>query len=372
MKPDPVYKKLQHLLSFADVQINGQRPWDLQVHDKRLYPRVMAEGSMGLGEAYMDGWWDCERIDEFIRKVLEARLDNKITPWRECFAYLRARMLNLQKPSTCFISCGHHYDIGNDLYSRMLDKLLVYSCGYWKNASSLDEAQEEKLDLICRKLRLEPGMRVLDIGCGWGGTAKFMAERYQAEVVGVTVSGNQADFAKDFCRGLPVDIRLEDYRSVEEVFDRIVSVGMIEHVGYKNYRTFMKVARRCLKPGGLFLLHTIAGNTSVRKTDPWIAKYIFPNSMLPSAKQLARAMEGLFVLEDWHSFGPDYDRTLMSWFENFKSKWNEIEKKYGERFYRMWTFYLLSCAGSFRARVNQLWQLVLSPEGVPGGYSAPR
>lgn len=365
-------KKIEHLLFLADVRINGDRPWDIQVNNEKLYPRVLAHGSLGLGEAYMDGWWDCDKPDEFMCKILKANLDNKVNPRMEWLSYIKARIFNLQKPASCFMDCQHHYDIGNDLYQFMLDKFRIYSCAYWKNASSLDEAQENKLDLVCRKMFLKPGMRVLDIGCGWGGTAKFIAENYDVEVVGVTVSKKQASFAEKFCQGLPVTIRLEDYRSIEGVFDRIVSIGMIEHVGYKNYKTFMTVARRSLKEDGLFLLHTIGGNTSLKKPDSWIGRYIFPNSLLPSAKQLTGAIENLFVLEDWHNFGQDYDKTLMHWFQNFHNSWHRLKDKYGERFYRMWKYYLLSCAGTFRARENQLWQIVLSPNGIPGGYFAPR
>ncbi len=372
MDKDKFYLKIQRLLSNADIKINGDRPWDIRVHNKNLYPRILAHGSLGLGEAYMDGWWDCERLDEFICRVLKANLDAKINPWTAFFSLSKARLFNFQKPSSCFIDCQHHYDIGNDLYQCMLDKLRIYSCGYWKSASSLDDAQEKKLDLVCRKLLLKPGMRVLDIGCGWGGTAKFIAENYQAEVVGITVSEKQARFAEKVCQGLPVEIRLEDYRSLKGVFDRIVSLGMIEHVGYKNYKTFMRVARRCLKASGIFVLQTIGSNHSQKKADPWINRYIFPNSLLPSAKQINDAIENLFVLEDWHNFGPDYDKTLMHWFQNFHNNWNNLKDTYGERFYRMWKYYLLSCAGTFRARVNQLWQIVLSPKGVPNGYYAPR
>lgn len=372
MGKDKFYHKIQHLLSFADVKINGDRPWDIQVHNKNFYSRVLAEGSLGLGEAYMDGWWDCDRLDELSCRIFQADLENRINPFKYSFAFLKAKLFNLQKPSRAFQIGQHHYDIGNDLYRHMLDRLLIYSCGYWKNASTLDEAQEAKLDLVCRKLLLQPGMRVLDIGCGWGGTAKFIAERYKAEVVGITVSKKQARFAKEFCQGLPVEIRLEDYRSLQEVFDRILSIGMIEHVGYKNYKTFMRVTRRCLKDDGLFLLQTIGSNTSSKTCDRWIERYIFPNSMLPSAKQLNDAIENLFVLEDWHNFGAYYDNTLMHWFHNFQNNWDALQDNYSERFYRMWKLYLLSLAGAFRARNNQLWQIVLSPKGVPSGYFAPR
>jgi cyclopropane-fatty-acyl-phospholipid synthase len=252
----------------------------------------------------------------------------------------------------------------------MLDKRMIYSCAFWKNASTLDEAQEAKLDMVCRKLELKPGMRVLDIGCGWGGMAQFAAKNYGVEVLGVTISKEQASLARERCQGMPIEIRLQDYRSIDDTFDRILSLGMFEHVGYKNYRTFMNKARNLLKEEGLFLLHTIGSNTSRKTTDCWIQHYIFPNSMIPSAKQIAGSMEGLFVLEDWHNFGADYDKTLMHWFDNFRSSWNALKKNYDERFFRMWKYYLLSCAGTFRARSNQLWQIVLSPKGIPGGYRA--
>ena len=364
--------KVEKLLSFADVEIDGNRPWDIQVHNEDLYARLMAEGSLGLGESFMDGWWDCNSLDEFFHRILRAKLDEKVNPWSGFFDILKAKIFNLQKPSRAFLVGKHHYDIGNNLYRYMLDERFIYSCGYWKNASTLDEAQEAKLDLVCRKLDLQPGMRVLDIGCGWGGTAKFAAERYQVEVVGITVSKEQVRFGKELCQGLPVEIRLQDYRGLEGTFDRILSIGMFEHVGYKNYTTFMRTVKSHLKGRGIFLLHTIGKNRSVTQIDPWMERYIFPNSMLPSARHICDAIEGLFILEDWHSFGTDYDKTLMHWFQNFDDNWDVLKKEYDERFYRMWKYYLLSCAGAFRARSNQLWQIVISPEGIRGDYRAPR
>jgi len=171
---------------------------------------------------------------------------------------------------------------------------------------------------------------------------------------------------------LPIELRLQDYRDVHETFDHVISLGMFEHVGYKNYRTYMEVASRCLKDDGLFLLHTIGGNMSVTHTDPWIERYIFPNSMLPSLAQIGKAIEKIFVMEDWHNFGADYDKTLMAWFHNFNKHWDTLKGKHGDRFYRMWKFYLLASAGGFRARKNQLWQIVLSKNGVPGGYASIR
>ena len=364
--------KVERLLALADVEIGGKRSWDIQVHDDRLYAKLLAGGSLALGQSYMEGWWDCIRLDEFFYRILHKQLDTMVKPRTRYYDELRARVFNLQKPSRAFLIGRHHYDIGNTLYRLMLDERMIYSCGYWEAASTLDEAQEAKLNLVGRKLKLQPGMRILDIGCGWGGTAKYVAERYQVEVVGVTVSEEQARLGKEMCRGLPIDIRLQDYRTIEETFDRILSIGMFEHVGYKNYHSFMHKVRECMNDSGLFLLHTIGGNRSVTRTDPWIERYIFPNSMLPSARQISSAIEGVFVLEDWHSFGADYDKTLMHWFQNFHKNWDMLKEAYDERFYRMWKYYLLSGAGAFRARSNQLWQIILSPKGFPGGYRIPR
>jgi cyclopropane-fatty-acyl-phospholipid synthase len=360
------------LLSHAGVVIDGGRPWDIRVHEEALYGRILRDGSLGLGESYVDGWWDCDRLDEFFFRVLRAELDSKVQPAKLFWAVARARLFNLQKPSRAFIIGKRHYDTGNELYIRMLDRGMNYSCGYWKDADNLDDAQEAKLDLISKKLGLKEGMRLLDIGCGWGGAVKLAAERYGVEAVGITVSEEQAKLARERCAGLPVEIRLQDYRELSERFDRIFSIGMFEHVGPKNYGTFMKVVRESLVDDGLFVLHTIGRNYSGTVTDPWIERYIFPNSVVPSVSQIAEAAEKYFVLEDWHGFGADYDRTLMQWHANFESTWNEIADRYDERFHRMWRYYLLSCAGSFRARKTQLWQIVFSPSGVPGGYQAPR
>lgn len=363
-----VKRRVSELLAKADIKIDGNHPWDIQVKNDKFYSRVVAQGTLGFGESYMDGWWDCKELDVACTKLLSARLQNEVRPKSDVLLWLKAKLVNAQSKSRAFRIGEHHYDIGNDLYKAMLDKRMVYTCGYWKDAKSLDKAQEDKLDLVCKKIGLKPGMTVLDIGCGWGSFLKFAAKKYKVKGVGVTVSAEQVKLGKELCKGLPVEFRLQDYREVDEKFDRIVSLGMFEHVGYKNYRTYMEVASRCLKDDGLFLLHTIGGNRSVTRTDPWIGKYIFPSSMLPSIAQIGKSIEGLFVMEDWHNFGADYDKTLMAWFENFEKAWPELKKNYDERFYRMWKFYLLSCAGSFRSRMNQLWQVVLSKNGVPKGY----
>lgn len=365
-------RKAERMLVAADVRLNGDRPWDLQVHDPRLFARVFAHGSLGLGEAYMDGWWDAERLDQFLTQVIGAGLDRRLALPQKLARWSLGHLVNLQSAGRAFRIGERHYDRGNDLFERMLDARMIYSCGYWKDAETLDDAQTAKLDLCCRKLGLEKGMRLLDIGCGWGGMARFAAQHYGVSVVGLTVSREQALYAQRFCEGFPVEIRVEDYRAHRGTYDRIVSIGMFEHVGHRNYRTYMRVARSLLVPGGLFLLHTIGRNYSLTRTDPWIEKYIFPNSMVPSPRQITRALEGVFVIEDWHNFGADYDRTLMAWYENFEHAWPELASTYGDRFRRMWRFYLMSAAASFRTRDNQLFQIALSPHGVPGGYQAPR
>lgn len=372
MSDESLRKRIESLLHQADIAINGRRPWDIRVKNQRLYRRVMAQGTLGFGEAYMDGWWDTDALDQLITRLLNARLDRQFRSFVVLMAAFKAKLLNCQSVRRAYKVGEHHYDIGNDLYREMLDQRMIYSCGYWKNATDLDQAQRDKLDLTCRKLHLEKGQKVLDIGCGWGGTARFMAEEYGVEVVGVTISNAQAELARENCRGLPVDIRLQDYRQLDGRFDRIVSIGMFEHVGYKNYRTYFQKVRELLSEDGLFLLHTIGGNTPSERTDPWIDRYIFPNGMIPSSQQITSTYEGLFVLEDWHNFGPDYDLTLMAWHDNFQRAWPKLKGRYDERFRRMWTYYLLACAGSFRARENQLWQIVLSRDGLPGGYDFPR
>ena len=366
------HARIEALLNLGGVRIDGDAPSDMRVHDARLYQRILAHGTLGLGEAYMDGWWDADSLDGFLFRAIDTRLDERVGGIQDALLSIQARVVNLQRGQRAYEVGERHYDLGNDLFEAMLGKRLVYSCGYWKDARDLDAAQEAKLELIFRKLGLAPGMRVLDIGCGWGEALKLAAENHGVSGVGITVSQEQADYARRICAGLPIEIRLADYRTLDECFDRVFSIGMFEHVGVKNYKTYFDIARRCTAADGLFLLHTIGSNVSSNHTDPWIAKYIFPNSMVPSAEQIANASEGIFVTEDWHNFGADYDRTLMAWRDNFDRAWPTLASRYDERFRRMWRFYLSASAAVFRARRDQLWQLVMSPDGVRGGYRAPR
>ncbi|SQC93052.1 Cyclopropane-fatty-acyl-phospholipid synthase [Cedecea neteri] len=340
------YRIANEMLSRAGITLNGPNPFDIQVKNPDFFKRVLQEGSLGLGESYMDGWWECERLDIFFTKVLRAGLENQLPHhFKDTLRIAAARLVNLQSKKRAWIVGKEHYDLGNDLFSRMLDKHMQYSCGYWKDATNLSDAQDAKLKMICEKLQLKPGMKLLDIGCGWGGLAEFAARHYGVSVFGVTISAEQQRMAQARCEGLDVTILLQDYRDLNEQFDRIVSVGMFEHVGPKNYATYFEVADRNLKPDGIFLLHTIGSKKTDNNVDPWINKYIFPNGCLPSVRQIADASEPHFVMEDWHNFGADYDKTLMAWYERFLAAWPEIEGNYSERFKRMFSYYLNACAG---------------------------
>lgn len=346
------------LLALADVTVNGSRDWDLIVHDERLFARVLRDKNLGMGEAYMEGWWDCSQIDEMIRRILTARLDERL--FRVGFRDWLPLIFNLQSKKRALEVGVEHYDIGNELFRLMLDKNLNYSCAYFKDATDLDAAQIAKMDLICRKLELGPGMRLLDIGCGFGSLAKYAAEHYGVSVVGITISKEQLALGQQRCAGLPVELRFQDWRDVRETFDRVVSVGMFEHVGSRNYSAYMKLVSENLVEDGLFLLHTIGARVSETRSDAWIEKYIFPNSMLPSVAQIGSAIEPYFVVLDWHNFGLDYAKTLRAWHANFTRSFSQLKDRYDERFYRMWTYYLLSSAGGFLAQSNLLWQVVLA------------
>jgi cyclopropane-fatty-acyl-phospholipid synthase len=356
---------VREILSSIGVEVGGAAPHDIHVHDPAFYTRVLRDGALGLGESYVEGQWDCAAVDQFIDRILCGRIDQRFRriPAVVLLA-LRARLVNLQAVRRAFEVGRRHYDIGNDLYEAMLDRRMIYSCAYWKRAEDLQAAQTAKLDLVCRKLELKAGMRVLDLGCGWGGFAQYAAQTHGVSVVGVTISQAQAELAQRQTRGLPIQILLSDYRAVRGEFDAVVSLGMLEHVGPRNYRSFLDVIERSLGGSGAALIQTICGNRSLPSGDRWLTRYIFPNSTLPSPAQIARAIDGRFVLEDVHNFGPDYDRTLLAWHENFERAWPELRARYDERFHRLWRYYLLMCAGAFRARYTQLLQVVITPVGA--------
>jgi cyclopropane-fatty-acyl-phospholipid synthase len=350
------------------VYINGHRPFDIRVLHPGFFRRIIGNAQLGLGESYMDGWWECDAIAEMTRRFMVAGL-HKPEPLRNMRylgEYLSVKLNGIGRLSKAFEVGRKHYDLGNDLFRATLDRRMIYSCAYWKGAVTLDQAQENKLDLVCRKLALKPGMTVLEIGCGWGGWAKYAAQKYGVRVVGLTVSSEQAKLARAECAGLPVEVRLEDYRSARGQYDRVISIGMLEHVGHDYYRKFMSVAHRCLKDDGLFLLHSIMGYEPVVGTTEaaWLNKYIFPNAELPSLAQILKASEGLFMVEALHRFGSDYDRTLQCWLANFDRNWSSLSGAYDERFRRMWRFYLQLASGIFQSRSALLWQIVFSKNGI--------
>ncbi len=366
-------KVIESFIEGTDIKIDGKRPWDIQVKDEKFYSRVVKDGDLGLGESYMEGLWDTKELDSFFTQLLRAGLQHRYHYNLSLLFYIAlSKVFNIQSKRRAFDVGEKHYDSGNDLFQAMLDQRMNYSCAYWKDGDTLDEAQERKLDLICKKLQLEPGMRVLDIGCGWGSFGKYAAQKYGVETIGVTISRKQIELGEKLTEGLPVEFRLMDYRDLNEKFDRIVSVGMIEHVGHKNFKTYFEIAANCLNDEGLFLLHTIGSLKSYTTTSPWLNKYIFPNGMIPSLNQLSKAFENKLVVEDLHNIGIHYDRTLMAWYENFNAAWPSLKKQYGDDFYRMWKYYLLSCAGIFRSRYMQVWQIVFSKYGLRGGYTSIR
>ena len=364
--PQHAAQLCRELLATADVTVGGDRPWDMQIHDDRFYERVLRDGTLAVGESYVEGWWDSHALDQTVDHLMRARLGEAVSEnWLLVAHAVRARVTNLQSKELSFDNGQRHYDIGNDLYAAMLDRRLLYTCAYWPNATTLDEAQEAKLDLVCKKIGLRAGMRVLDLGCGWGGFAAFAAERYGATVTGYTVSKEQVRWIEDHYKHLPVEVRLDDYRAAKGRYDAVVSIGLMEHVGRKNYRGYMELVERTLAPGGVAFVHTIGSNRARAHIEPWFDKYIFPNSVLPTLSQLIEAMEGVLVPEDVHNIGEDYDRTLMAWWANFDAAWPELRARYGEPFYRKWKYYLLASAGAFRARAQHLFQIVMTRPGTP-------
>lgn len=351
------------LLEQSGIAVGGDQPHDITVHDDRFYTRTLRDASLGFGESYTEGWWDAPALDQTIERILTAGTDRMLPVWADSLLSLRARVQNLQSRSRAPEVGKRHYDVGNDLYRAMLDRRMAYTCAYWpagREGDDLDAAQEAKLELVCQKIQIRPGMKILDLGCGWGCFARYAAERHGAEVTGYTISERQVELGRELCAGLPVELHLDDYRNARGQFDAVISIGIMEHVGPRNYREYMDVVNRCLAPGGVAFVHTIAGNHSRDHMEPWLNRYIFPNAVLPSMAQMARAMEHRFVIEDVHNIGPHYDRTLMIWWQRFDAAWPELRARYDERFYRMWKYYLLSCAAGFRARHTQLFQIVFT------------
>ncbi len=356
---------LRARLIAGGVPFEGTDPATVRLRNDRVLDRWLKDGFLGFGESYMDGDWECDSIDQLCFRLLKAGLWRQHSRVRAIGNRLGSAIFNAQSKARAREVCERHYDLGNDLFQAMLDARMVYTCGYWKDASGLEQAQEAKLDLVCRKLGLRPGMRVLDIGCGFGSFMKFASERYGVECVGYSLSREQIRLGRDMCAGLPIEFIESDYREITQTFDRVVSIGMFEAVGAKNFRTYMKVVARAMKPDGIALIHTMGDNVTNPAPEPWFDRYIFPNGLVPSVTQIGRSIEGVLALGDWHCFGEDYDPTLMAWNANFQKSWPGLKAKYPERFKRMWEFYLLALAGCFRARHVELWQIIFTHPGRP-------
>jgi cyclopropane-fatty-acyl-phospholipid synthase len=360
---------LEGLLAGSGVRIGGDRQWDIRVNRDRMYRRAL-RGSLGIGESYIDGDWDCDALDELFRRVLSSDAQNKpLIRVARGFKALHSRLTNLQTKSRSRAVAEEHYDLDHRMYALFLGPWNQYTCCFFDGTDDLERAEVLKLEMLCDKLELKAGDRLLDIGCGWGGFAKYAAATRGCEVTGISLSDQQIRYAVEYTKGLPVSIRRLDYRDLPDSglspFDKISIVGMIEHVGYKNYDTIMGVVHQMLKPDGLFLLHTIGNCEETTVVDPWIEKYIFRNSMAPAMGQLSGAAEGKFVIEDWENYGQHYVPTLQAWHDRFNANWDRIRalptsKPFDERFRRLWTYYLMSCKAAFDVEQLHLWQLVMT------------
>jgi cyclopropane-fatty-acyl-phospholipid synthase len=352
------------LLARAGVAVGGSRPWDIRVVNEGFFRRVLAGGSLAAGETYADGWWEADRLDEFFHRVFKAGLHEKFAPapWPALRA-LAGRLLgggarDADAPADAALGrCG------NDVFRALLGKRMSLSSAYWEKTRVLDEAEEASLELACRKLELRPGMSVLDLGCGWGAFARYAAEKHGVSVVGVDIACERVKLGRELCKGLPVALRVQDYAEVRGRFDRVVSLGLVEHVGPGGCGSVMAAAARCLRTDGIALLHAVGRNAAAETRDPWLERYVFPAGATPALSRLVQAMEGRFVVEDVQNIGPHYDPTLLAWHANLARRWPELRNAHGERLYRTLTFSLHAAAGAFRARRSQLFQIVMTKPG---------
>lgn len=368
------------LFARAGVQLDGSRPWDIQVRNPRFYRRAL-RGSLGLGDSYMDGDWDVRELDALFVRLIRANLASSLLA-RAGRAWLgiRARLGNLQTRVRSLDVARSHYNLDHRLYELFLGPWNQYTCCFFDRTRELEQAEVRKLEMICSKLELTRGDRVLDIGCGWGGFARYASSTRGCHVTGISLSREQVDYARRFTAGLPVDIVEADYRDLPALrpagsFDKILVCGMIEHVGYRNYRGLMEIVHGLLTRSGLFLLHTIGNGINTRIADPWIVKHIFRNSMLPSMEQLAGALRGLFTVQDWENYGRYYVDTLAAWQRRFEENWERIAlidttPRFDERFRRMFNYYFLSCKAAFDVESIFLWHLVMSRRGERAGVYA--
>ncbi len=362
------------LFNHAGIDIGGNAPWDIRVNNPRFYRRVL-QGSVGLGESYTDGDWDTPQLDSMIQRLLRTGAPSTaVAGAGRILQNLRSRIANMQTRRGSRAMAEQHYDLDHRLYTHFLGPHNQYTCCFFDGTDELRVAEECKLEMLCEKLELGPGDRVLDVGCGWGGFVRYAASTRGCTAVGISLSAEQIAYARKYAAGFDVEIVRCDYRDLPDrfpaaSFDKILVCGMLEHVGYKNYRRLMKIIHELLSENGLFLLHTIGNKDVTTIVDPWIEKYIFRNSMIPAMSQIADAVRGLFVIQAWENYGYYYSKTLRAWYENFNRNWPRImeietRQRFDERFRRMWNYYLLSCKAAFDVEELHLWQIVTSKYGA--------
>ena len=359
----------KHIIGNPDKK----KPLTLKLLDKSLHYKLLIYPDLYFGEAYTDGSVTVENgtISEFLDMALQNIGRKETNFFSELLNNIRGSyryLTNFNSIKKSKINVAHHYDISDDLYDLFLDSKRQYSCAYFKNENdSLETAQNQKIDHIIKKLHLKSNQTVLDIGSGWGGLAIEIAKKTQCQVLGITLSESQFEYskkkAKQMNMGNQVEFRLCDYREVKEKFDRIVSVGMFEHVGRKFYRTFFNKIQAILKDDGIALLHTIGSVNPPRQPQPWITRYIFPGGYTPSLSQVTVPVEksGL-ILTDLEILRMHYSHTLRHWKERFIKNKDKAIKMFDEKFFRMWEFYLTSCETAFRWGDQVVFQLQLTKE----------
>mmetsp|Transcript_37565 Transcript_37565/g.87936 ORF Transcript_37565/g.87936 Transcript_37565/m.87936 type:complete len:496 (+) Transcript_37565:76-1563(+) len=353
----------------------------VKITDDSAWWDIIIRGNLGIAEAWMHGKAEVEPLPMFIKLLNGTSIGTRRTQGSDFLSTfvnviaaplgMAAQTINQQTRKLSKRVAEVHYDAGNDLYEKMLGPSMSYTCAYWKDANNLDEAQTAKFNLIFRKLQLPPSehMKVADLGMGWGTLASYVHRESQgsAEVIGVSLSKEQVSWAQANLQKPGLRFIWQDYREICEdpaqmgTFDRVYSVGMLEHVGYKNHAGFFKCIKALLKPDGLAVVHSIGEPDFVPVSDAFLDKYIFPGAVIPTLSSLTANFEKDFILEDFHNFGHDYAKTLAAWSVNAEEFFRENPTAYSEEFKRMWRYYLQMCEALFELRINQLWQFVLSP-----------
>lgn len=353
---------LTTLLREANIEPNGASPWDPQIKDERFYRTVLLRGSVGLGDAYLNGWWECADISGFILRIIKSGIHLRVPRVDIFLRRLRFGLIDAQNRIRSKRVAELHYDEDPYIFEVMLGSTNSYTCARWKGVITLDAAQQQKMDLLCKKAGLSSGMTVLDIGSGWGGFLAYAAERYQVRGIGLTISKTQLDYARKRYGNLPVEFRLQDYRDFVGGVDAVVSICVIEHVGSDHYREyFQKVRETLTREDGFFAMQCILACDTQARMDPWTEKHIFPNGILPTLERIENAVEGILHIVDREFFRDDYVRTFSAWYENLVRNKNAIIARCGVRYFRKYEYYLCLYIAGFGSGRIDVGQFVLSP-----------